>query len=357
MKGDLRYMRRAVTLAQKGLGRTAPNPPVGAVVVKDGRTVGEGFHPGAGLPHAEVFALNSAGDDAKGATLYVTLEPCSHYGRTPPCVNAVMEAGIARVVVGSIDPNPIVAGRGIRTLRENGVKVVVGVGKKETDRLISWYTPWMERKRPFVIAKAAMTLDGKIAAPSGDSKWISSEASRLYVHELRNHVDAILVGVGTVLSDDPLLTCRIQGGRNPLRVIIDPRYVVPEGAKCLGNRAVVFTAKDPLSRPEIIESGVKVIRLEKGKDERFLWENILSILGGMGLHSVLVEGGSAILSSLIQSRLFDELRIFVAPKLLGGGIPLVCWEPPETIAESLHLVISEARTIGSDVLITAHLEE
>lgn len=357
MKGDSRYMQRAVTLAREGLGRTAPNPPVGAVVVKNGHVIGEGFHPRAGLPHAEVFALNGAGEEAKGATLYVTLEPCSHYGKTPPCVKAVIEAGIARVVVGSIDPNPVVAGSGIRILRENGIKVVVGVGRKETDRLILWYAKWMERKIPFVIAKAAMTLDGRIAAPSGDSKWISSDASRLYVHELRNQVDAILVGIGTVVSDDPLLTCRVQGGRDPLRVVIDPRYAIPEKAKCLGERAVVFTAADPQSRPGMIKSGVKVIQLPLGPEGRFLWEDILNNLGERGLHSVLVEGGSAILSSLIQSRLFDELLIFIAPRLLGGGVPVVSWDPPDTVAESLPLVISEARTIGNDVLISAHLEE
>lgn len=357
MKGDSRYMRRAVTLARKGLGRTAPNPPVGAVVVKDGHVIGEGFHPRAGLPHAEVFALNAASEDARGATLYVTLEPCSHYGKTPPCVKAVLEAGIARVVVGSVDPNPVVQGSGIRILRENGVKVVVGTARKETDKLISWYTKWMEQKKPFVIAKAAMTLDGRIAAPSGNSKWISSEASRLYVHELRNQVDAILVGIGTVTRDDPLLTCRVRGGRDPLRVIIDPRYAIPEKAKCLGDSAVVLTAADPQSRPGVVKSGVRVIRLPIGPDGHFLWEDILKILGEKGLHSVLVEGGSAILSSLIRSRLFDELLIFVAPRLLGGGVPIVSWKPPDTVAESLPLVISEARTIGSDVLITAHLEE
>lgn len=357
MKGDLGYMRRAVMLALKGLGRTAPNPPVGAVVIKDGRIIGEGFHPKAGLPHAEVFALNAAGDDARGATLYVTLEPCSHYGKTPPCTKAILEAGIGRVVVGSIDPNPIVAGRGIRALREQGVKVTVGIGKKDTDKLIAWYAPWMEKKRPFVIAKAAMTLDGKIAAPSGDSKWISSDASRLLVHELRNHVDAILVGIGTVCRDDPQLTCRIKGGHDPLRVIIDPEYIVPESSQCLGSCAVVFTAADPQSRPGIIESGTKVVRLPKGPDGHLSWEDVLNTLGEMGLHSVLVEGGSSILSSLIQSRLFDDLLVFIAPKLLGGGVPLVSWKPPDTIAESLSLVISEVRTIGSDVLIRANLEE
>ncbi|HNY65774.1 MAG TPA: bifunctional diaminohydroxyphosphoribosylaminopyrimidine deaminase/5-amino-6-(5-phosphoribosylamino)uracil reductase RibD [Deltaproteobacteria bacterium] len=356
MKGDSAYMHRAVALARKGLGRTAPNPPVGAVVVKDGTVVGEGFHPRAGQPHAEVFALRAAGKQARGATLYVTLEPCSHFGRTPPCTKAVIEAGIARVVVGSVDPNPVVAGSGIRILREHGIKVRVGVAAKETDKLITWYGSWMERKRPFVIAKAAMTLDGRIATPAGDSKWISSEESRAYVHALRNHVDAILVGIGTVLADDPRLTCRLPGGRDPLRVIIDPGYRVPDTALCLGERSLIFTASDPAVRPEVLSSGSRVVRLGTDASGHFSWEEILDHLGALGLHSVLVEGGRSILSSLVQSRLADELLLFVAPKILGGGVPLVAFDAPDTIAMALPLVIQEARVIGGDVLITASLE-
>ena len=356
MKGDSIYMMRALNLARKGLGRTAPNPPVGAVVVKNGRVVGEGFHPKAGLAHAEVFALQAAGEEAKGATLYVTLEPCSHFGKTPPCTDAVIKAGIARVVVGSVDPNPVVAGKGIRILREHGIKVDVGIKGKETAKRIEWYAKWMKEKRPYVIVKVAMTLDGRIATLSGDSKWISSEESRKYVHELRNHVDAVLVGVGTVAKDDPLLTCRIEGGRDPLRIIIDPRFEVPASAKCLGRHTMIFTFRDPSSRLDVVKSGAKIVQLSVGPDGRFSWESIWMFLGGMGLHSVLVEGGSTILSSLIKSRLVDEILVFIAPKLLGGGIPVVSWEPPDTIAESLPLVITGVKTIGDDVLVSARLE-
>jgi diaminohydroxyphosphoribosylaminopyrimidine deaminase/5-amino-6-(5-phosphoribosylamino)uracil reductase len=215
----------------------------------------------------------------------------------------------------------------------------------------------MKEKRPFVIVKAAMTLDGRIATPRGDSKWISSEESRKYVHELRNHVDAVLVGVGTVAKDDPLLTCRIEGGRDPLRIIIDPRFEIPASAKCMGHHTMIFTFRDPSSRPDVMKSGTRIVQLSVGPDGRFSWENIWKFLGKMGLHSVLVEGGSTILSSLIRSKLVDEILIFVAPKLLGGGIPVVSWEPPDTIAGSLPLVISGVKTIGSDVLISAHLEE
>jgi len=357
MKGDSRYMMRAVTLARRGLGRTAPNPPVGAVVVKGPRIIGEGFHPKAGEPHAEVFALRQAGPEARGATLFVTLEPCSHYGRTPPCVEAIVQAGIARVVVGSIDPNPKVAGRGIRSLRKHGIKVEVGTAGRHTAELIAWYSLWMEKKRPFVIAKAAMTLDGRIAAPSGDSKWISSEESRAFVHELRNRADGIIVGIGTVNEDDPLLTCRMPEGRDPVRIVIDPGYAVSAAARCLGERAVIFTGREPGSRPEIIDTGARVIRLPVDRSGRFLWKDILGELGSMGLHAVIVEGGGSILSSLIRSRLVDELLVFIAPKLLGGGVPLVAWDPPEKIAKSVSLVVSGVRMIGGDVLVSARLED
>lgn len=357
MKGDTRYMMRAVALARKGLGRTAPNPPVGAVVVRGSRIIGEGFHPRAGEPHAEVFALRQAGEAARGATLYVTLEPCSHYGRTPPCVDAILEAGIARVVVSCVDPNPVVAGRGIRALRRQGVKVEVGVARKQAAELIAWYRFWMEKKRPYLIIKAAMTLDGRIAAPSGDSKWISSEESRAFVHELRDRADGVLVGIGTVEKDDPLLTCRHPGGRDPYRIIIDPAYVIPPAARCLGERAIVFTAAEPQSRPEIIETGSRIVRLHADESGRFSWQDVLQELGSMGLHAVVAEGGSAILSSLIRSRMVDELLVFIAPKLLGGGVPLVAWDPPDTVAGAVPLVVTGARIIGGDVLVSAHLED
>lgn len=357
MKSDSTYMRQALSLAKKGLGRTAPNPPVGAVVVKDGRVIGEGFHPKAGLPHAEVYALRDAGEAARGASLYVTLEPCSHHGRTPPCTEAVLAAGISRVVVGTLDPNPLVAGRGIERLRAAGLDVVVGVEEQQAKDLIRWYTCWMLSGRPFVIAKAAMTLDGRVATPGGDSKWISSEASRTMVHELRNHADGILVGIATVLKDDPQLTCRIEGGRDPLRIIIDRDYRVPPSARCLGGNCMVFTSRVPESRPEIMETGTTVVQAQPDASGRFVWEDILARLGAMGLHAILVEGGSSIHSSLIRSRLVDQILLFVAPKLLGGGIPLVQWGAPERIADAYSLVVTRVTTIGGDVLIEASLED
>jgi diaminohydroxyphosphoribosylaminopyrimidine deaminase/5-amino-6-(5-phosphoribosylamino)uracil reductase len=357
MKTDSTYMKKAIRLAKKALGRTAPNPPVGAVIVKEDRIVGKGFHPKAGLPHAEVYALRDAGEDARGATLYVTLEPCSHHGRTPPCADEIIEAGIKRVVLGAVDLNPIVAGRGIERLRSSGIEVVAGVEEKAAEDLIRWYACWMKKKQPFVIAKAAMTLDGKIAAPGGDSKWISSDKSRAVVHELRNQVDGILVGIGTVIKDDPQLTCRIHGGRDPMRIIIDKDYRIPETARSVGENCIIFTAKTPGSRPEIGQAGAHVVQLPLDSTGRFAWRDVLGHLGEMGLHAVLVEGGSSIHSSLIRSGSVDKFLVFIAPKLLGQGVPIVQWEAPERIAEACSLVITKVKTIGGDVLIEASLED
>jgi len=353
MKTDKFYMRKALLLAEKGLGRTAPNPPVGAVVVKDGCIAGRGFHPKAGMPHAEIYALKDAGDKARGATIYVTLEPCSHYGKTPPCTKALIEAGIKRVVVGTVDPNPVVAGKGIEVLRSHGIEVDVGVEEEASLELIRWYSFWMRTRRPFVIAKAAMTLDGKIAAPGGDSRWISSEESRTLVHVLRNQADGILVGIGTVLSDDPELTCRIEGGRDPLRIILDRDFQIPQSARVLGQKCLVFTAGDPESRPEIASTGTAVVRLDPDGSGRFAWKDILEHLGSMGIHAVLVERGSSIHSGLMQSGRVNRILLFIAPKLLGGGIPLVSWDAPERIADACSLVITQVKTVGRDILIEA----
>ncbi|HVN71179.1 MAG TPA: bifunctional diaminohydroxyphosphoribosylaminopyrimidine deaminase/5-amino-6-(5-phosphoribosylamino)uracil reductase RibD [Desulfomonilia bacterium] len=356
MEQDVIYMHQAVELARKTMGRTAPNPSVGAVVVKDGQIVGMGFHPKAGLPHAEIYALEEAGDKAKGATLYVTLEPCNHYGKTPPCTEAVIKAGISRVVAGTLDPNPIVAGKGVMRLKEAGITVDVGVCGDECKELISWYATWLEKGRPFVILKAAITLDGRIAASTGDSQWISSEESRLHVHELRNRVDGVLVGIGTVLKDDPLLTCRIEGGRDPLRIILDPLLTVPRDAKCLGPGVYVFTAKPLESGKEIMERGARVVRIEPDASGILPWDAILEYLGKMGLHAVMVEGGSGVYSSLLKSALVDKLIFFIAPKILGGGMPLVNWGSPLKIADALKIVITKVESLGGDILVEGVLE-
>ena len=354
---DTTFMQRALALARQGLGRTAPNPPVGAVIVKNGRVIGSGFHPAAGQPHAEIFALRACVEDPRGADLYVTLEPCCHYGKTPPCTKAIIEAGLKRVVIATLDPNPVVAGKGRQELMASGIEVVSGVCEDEAQGLLRWYSHWTGNKRPFVMVKAATTLDGKIAAAGGDSKWISSEASRLKVHTWRNEFDAVLVGIGTVLKDDPLLTCRIEGGRDPLRVIIDQGLQIPAQALCLGERCLVFTAVKPDKRPDLAASGTRIVHLDEAAKGELDWAAILEHLGKLGLHALMVEGGGGVYSSLLKTNLVDELRIFLAPKLLGGGIPMIDWGKPQRIDQALGLILDQVEMIGGDVLITAHREE
>jgi len=353
---DATFMLQALKLARQGLGRTAPNPPVGAVIVKDSRVIGSGFHPAAGQPHAEIFALKACKEDPRGATLYVTLEPCCHFGKTPPCSKAIIEAGLKRVVIATLDPNPKVAGKGRQELVDSGIEVISGVCEDEAKKLIRWYTHWMIHKRPFVMVKAATTLDGRIAAAGGDSKWISSEASRLRVHTWRNEFDSVLVGIGTVLKDDPQLTCRIEGGRDPLRIIIDPELQIPAQALCLGERCLIFTAVKPEKRPDLAAGGTKIVHLDAPAQGTLDWSAMLDHLGSLGLHSLMVEGGGGIYSSLLKTDLVDDLRIFLAPKLLGGGIPLIDWGKPQRIDQSLELVVDVVEMSDGDVLITAHRE-
>lgn len=356
MSQDIIYMQEAIALARQGLGRTAPNPPVGALVVREGRIVGRGFHPRAGMPHAEVYALKEAGEQARGATLYVTLEPCDHFGKTPPCTRAVIDAGISRVVVGCEDPNPVVSGKGIVRLQESGIEVSAPVCGDQARDLIAWYAHWLAEKRPYVIMKAAMTMDGRIAASSGDSKWISSEESRALVHELRNRIDGLLVGIGTVLRDDPLLTCRMEGGRNPRKIVLDPAFEIPALSKCLDEGTIIFTAATG-DRPDIAGRGAEVIRLEADAEGLLPWGRILDRLGSMGMHAVMVEGGSGVFAGLLRSGYADRYMLFVAPRILGGGIPLVDTGPTGSIAQALRLVITDVRRSGADVLIEAVPEE
>ncbi len=232
---DERWMKRALRLAEKGRGRTSPNPMVGAVLVKNGKSVGEGYHVKAGTDHAEIIALKRAGEEARGAILYLNLEPCTHYGRTPPCAPAVIEAKVKRAVIGMEDPNPSVRGRGLESLKRAGLDVEVGILEKECRRLNEAFCKYITKKEPFVILKVAATLDGKIATREGDSKWISGETSRRFVHRMRDQVDGVVVGIGTVLKDDPQLTARIKKGRDPYRVILDSQLRIPEEAKVIGN--------------------------------------------------------------------------------------------------------------------------
>jgi len=321
---DRYYMSLALDLALRGTGMTAPNPKVGCVIVRDRRVTGFGYHRACGLAHAEVEALNMAGEQARGATLYVNLEPCSHFGKTPPCTEAIISAGISRVVAAMQDPDPRVSGRGAARLREAGVEVDIGPCRTSAEEINKGFVMRVKRQRPWVTLKAAMTLDGKIAQEDGWSKWISNEWSRTRAHLLRSGHDAVLVGVGTVLADDPGLNVRDVSGRAPRAVILDSSLRTPPGAHVIRNgNALVIGAKEanPRRAKDLEKAGASVILLPSEEGRPRLPE-VLEYLGGLGVNDLLVEGGSTILASFLDERLFDGVSLFVSPGFLGKGRPL-----------------------------------
>lgn len=319
---DLEYMRLAITEASHALGRTHPNPAVGAVIVKAGRIIAKGFHARAGTPHAEAIALKLAGDRAKGATLYSTLEPCNHQGRTPPCTEAIIAAGIRRVVYGSPDPNPLVNGKGRQRLEAAGLEVVGDVARAETDALNPAFFKFITTRMPYVTAKAGVTLDGKLAARSGKSKWITSPEARDAAHRLRDRVDGVVVGVGTVLADNPSLTTRIPGGRTAVRVVVDSHLRAPPKAQVFDTqqgRTIVATLESteaPKAR-RLLQRGVEVWTVA-GRRGRVALRPLLARLAAEGLLHLLVEGGAELHGALFKEHLVDEVALFVAPKVLGG---------------------------------------
>lgn len=322
---DEAFMRRAIALARKGAGWTNPNPLVGAVVVKEGRVIGEGYHERYGEAHAERNALAHCAEDPVGCTLYVTLEPCCHTGKQPPCVEAVIQAGIARVVVGSRDPNPLVAGKGNEQLRKAGIRVDEDVLRDECDALNPVFFHYITTRRPYVVAKWAMTLDGKIATHTGDSKWVSGEQSRADVHDLRHRLAAIMVGKGTVLADNPQLTARRSEPSNqPLRVVADSHLDLPLDnalVQTAGEHPVLVatTAAAPRDRAEALQArGVEVVRVPD-KAGKVDIPAVLDVLGERGVDSVLVEGGGSLHESFFADQLVDEVVVYVAPKVCGGA--------------------------------------
>lgn len=350
-------MRMALAEARKGLGRTSPNPAVGAVVVRGGRVVARGFHARAGEPHAEVVALARAGKRARGAILYTTLEPCDHQGRTPPCTRAILEAGIARVVIGSDDPNPIVSGRGIRRLRRAGVVVDRGVARAASDRFNRPWFRFISSGRPFVTLKVAITADGKLASGSGDSRWVSGAAARARVHRLRSEMDAVLVGAGTVRQDDPRLTARLRGVRSPLRIVLDGRLSVAPRSRVFARSApgaLVLTGREASSRngAALTRRGVTVMRLP-ARQGRIALATVLRALAARGVVTLMVEGGADVFSQFIATGLWDRLLIFVAPKILGSlGRSWVHLARGTTMADAIALGSIEAEQVGPDILLT-----
>jgi diaminohydroxyphosphoribosylaminopyrimidine deaminase / 5-amino-6-(5-phosphoribosylamino)uracil reductase len=362
---DVVAMRRALVLARRALGNTSPNPLVGAVVVRKGRILGEGYHHRAGQPHAEIEALRDCrdrGHDPRGATLVVTLEPCSTTGRTPPCTQAILEAGLRRVVVGTVDPNPHHAGRGLTLLRETGLEVVEDVCRAEAEALNPGFNHWIVHRRPLITLKAAMTLDGKIATTRGDSRWITGEAARRVVMRLRQENDAILVGIGTVLADDPQLT--IRRGRTPrcgLRIVLDSRARIPLTSQLLtdafaGNTLVVVGDRAPKTRIDRIQARSKVW-VAPTRDGRICLSALCTELGRRGITSVLVEGGGEVHAGFLQEHLAHRIAFFYAPKIVGGreaprSVGGIGWE---TLGEAPRLEGVRWRTVGDDLLLTASI--
>lgn len=318
-------MRRALELARRAEGRTSPNPLVGAVVVKDGKTIAEGYHSRAGGPHAEIVALRKAGSKARNADLYVSLEPCCHYGKTPPCTDAIIDSGVRRVVIGMRDPNALVGGKGIRLLRKSGIEVVTGVLREECEQLNVVFAKFIRTGRPYVTLKSALSLDGRIATRTGDSKWISGPESREWVHAMRSKVDAVLVGAGTVLADNPQLTARPKKGkgRHPARVILDGSGRIPYSAQVFKNgtsqRIIYATGSclKPSREKRLTKLGVEVLSL-KEKNGLLDIRQLLKKLGERELTSVLIEGGAEINAEALRAGVVDKIVFFIAPMIIGG---------------------------------------
>lgn len=315
-------MELAIKLAKKGEGKVNPNPMVGALIVKDGTIIGEGYHEKYGEGHAEVNAFKSLKEDPSGATMYVTLEPCSHYGKTPPCVDKIIQSKIKRVVIGMIDPNPLVSGNGVDKLKRAGIEVKVGVLEDKCKKLNEIFIKYILTKNPFVVLKTAMSLDGKIATRTGESKWITSEKSRLEVHNLRNKLSAIMVGVNTVIKDNPELTCRIENGNDPIRIIVDSTLKIPMDSKVLqnkDNKTIIVTTKraNINSMQELLKKNIQVIIIEEKNGQVDLSE-LIKKLGELGIDSILLEGGSTLNYSALEENIVDKVMVYIAPKIIGG---------------------------------------
>lgn len=320
---DEKYMRLAMQLAGNAIGRTSPNPLVGAVIVKDNRVVGCGWHRKAGTPHAEVHALNQAGELAQGADVYVTLEPCAHYGKTPPCAKALVEAKVKNVYGGLLDVNPKVAGKGFKILEDAGIHVEYGFLQDELRKQNEVFFKWIEHKKPFIVLKAAMTLDGKIATATGQSKWITNETSRVYGYKLRDIYDGIMVGINTVIEDNPMLTARVDGGKNPIRIVVDSSLKIDINANVVQDKSAktIVATTDKADKDKILKlqaQDVDVIVVDKDENDKVDIEKLLDILGQQNICSILVEGGATLSGSFVAKKLVDKVYFFIAPKIVGG---------------------------------------
>ena len=360
MRIDERYMRQALDLARKGVGLTNPNPPVGAVIVKNGSVVGKGFHKKCGLAHAEALAIKAAGTRARGATMYVTLEPCDHFGRTPPCARSIVASGIRTVVIGASDPNPLTRGRGIRRLRAAGIRVVTGMLEPEAREMIRPFGKWITQGLPYVTVKMAQSLDGKIATRTGDSRWISSEKSRRFVHDLRGHADAVMVGITTIMRDDPRLLSVSSKGKQPARVIVDSRLRTPLTARVIKTLRVspvyIATADRSIGAKErrYESRGARLI-FAGTKRRRVDLAALLHALAELNIMHVLVEGGGEVVAGLVDAGLVDEFIFFVAPMIIGGrSAPTAVGGMGITrLVDAARLKEVSVKRFGDDVMIRA----
>ncbi len=360
---DEYYMRKALNLARGGLGKTSPNPMVGALIVRDGEIIGQGYHRRYGGDHAEINAIWDAKGDMSGATLYVTLEPCCHQGKkTPPCLDALLKYNLERVVIGTVDPNPQVNGKSIEVLRERGIETKVGVLSEECYRLNEVYFKYIQTGIPFVTLKFAQTLDGRIASTTGDSRWISSEPSLKLAHRLRSFHDAVLVGVGTVLRDDPQLTVRQVKGRNPIRIVTDSRLRIPLNSKILRDQEIAPTIIATTSQADrgksssLMQMGIETLIVEEDKEGKVDLKDLLKKLGQRDFSSILVEGGATLITSLIRQELVDRFVVILAPKIMGKGIDAVRDLGISDVERALKLSLVKTYRSGEDLVIEARPE-
>lgn len=363
---DEKYMRLALNLAEKGRGKVSPNPLVGAVIVKGTRVVGKGWHEKFGAAHAEINALNKAKDKARGAIMFVTLEPCSHYGKTPPCAEALIKAGLKEIIIAMKDPNPLVNGKGIQKLKKAGLKIKTGVLEKEARKLNEAYIKYITRQTPFVILKAAMTLDGKIATRTGESRWISNEESRRYVQKLRRQTDAILVGVETVLKDDPELIPHdlAQGtkpGKMPLRVIVDSRLRIPFSAKVLNAKAptiIATTRGASLMKIHLFRHRGINLLITRNKGDKVDLRALMKNLARMNIASVLVEGGGNVNAGMLEEKMVDKILFFIAPRIIGGEKALTPVEGRgvDRISKAIKIKDVHIHRFGEDILVEGYIQ-
>lgn len=351
---DEKFMRRALTLARKGEGRVSPNPLVGAVIVREGQIIGEGWHRCCGENHAEINAIGNATEAVAGATFYITLEPCSHHGRTPPCSEALIASRPGRVVVGTVDPNPVVSGRGIEALRQNGIETEVGLLEeacRESNRI---FFKFIRTGLPYVTLKLAVTLDGRIATASGHSRWISSPPSLRFAHRLRAVHDAILVGAGTVRMDNPELTCRLVRGRDPLRIVVDSALRLPPDATVFsdGKRTLVATCRGPVENRRLLEKkGVEILEIGEDPAGHVDLHQLLTDLGERKISSVLVEGGAAVATAFLKENLVDRLLIVLSPKIVGDGVSAVGDLGIRRMEEALRFSFQRPIRCGEDLIL------